>query len=773
MIVCQILLSCLLLSISEAETESLYDVLGVKRTASQNEIKQAYKKLAKDWHPDKNDDPNAADKFTKINEAYETLGRPDKRREYDEFGYTSATGRQPSHPHGGFHENYNPFSAFEQFFASGSGFQFHFGGNFGGIDKYSITLRQYETDILPNSHRKPCVIYVYNDFCFNCMRIENYVEKYLQELKAAGLCAATVHTGRDALLVSHLRIINVPMIMAVSAGRITYFKGTVNTQTLRDFTRTLFSPTIFSKVKDGTFQGFLNGFINNRVSAIFFGLKQDPGTRFLAPAFYYQDNIAFAYVCTTDPETRMLREKYNINNNRETLLLFNEETDAPVASISMQRLPRTTIDEVLESNKYLMLPRLSSQRYFDELCPEENKVKKRKLCVVLVTKKKKEHDQYRESFRKFSQKSKLAGHERIKFSYIYEDTQKDFVLALMKERIQENDTAPLKVAILWRVEEKKLTYEWLETGWDLQREKEKICEEKLENRLTVLLTTDSILPYRTNLPELYNEHAASLLVRIGNKLLFWADRIMLYFTRHDDMTWIAVFLSVIFVIGMGYFMHKLASIEEEKIHLSQPQRKHPRPPSRTFDEKAIHMYELRSSTYKELVKEADTGLTIVVLVDKESKDKLLQEFSKIVLPYSRYSALTFGFVQLEYHISWFRHLLQDGTHSLMNLSHINIHNCVGTVLALNGFRKCYYVYIAKRARKWIIDTRNVTQALGLMDSDFNSDEEQENEDAKASNLLFIDDLLVGLQVWLDKVFDGSVKKIKITEWPDMTDAMQS
>ncbi|KAK3600257.1 hypothetical protein CHS0354_039724 [Potamilus streckersoni] len=585
MIVCRVLLSCqivfLLLSICEAETESLYDILGVKRTASQREIKQAYKKLAKDWHPDKNDDPNAADKFTKINEAYETLGHPDKRREYDDFGYTSATGRQPSQQHGGFHDNYNPFGgAFEQFFAGGNGFQFHFGGDFGGIDKYSISLRQYETVILPNSHRKPCVIYAYTDFCFNCMRIENYVEKYLQELKSVGLCAATFHAGREAGLVSHLRITNVPVIMAVSAGRITYFKGSVNTQSLRDFTRTLFSPTTFSKVKDGTYQGFLNGFIDNRVRAIFFGQKQDPGTRFLAPAFYYQDNIAFAYVYTMDPETRILKEKYNINNNRETILLFNEETDTPVATISMQRLPRTTIDEVLEANKYLMLPRLSSQRYFDELCPEEHKVKKRKLCVVIVTKKKKEHDQYRESFRKYSQRSKLAGHERIKFSYIYEDTQKDFVLALMKERMQENDTAPLKVAILWRIEEKKLTYEWLETGWDLQSEKEKICEEKLENRLTVLLTTDSILPYRTNLPELYNEHAASLLVRIGHKLLFWADRIWSYLTRYDDMTWMAVFLSIIFVIGMGYFMHKLASIEEEKVHLNQPKRTYPRPPSR-------------------------------------------------------------------------------------------------------------------------------------------------------------------------------------------------
>ena len=44
----------------------------------------------------------------------------------------------------------------------------------------------------------------------------------------------------------------------------------------------------------------------------------------------------------------------------------------------MQQLPRSTLDEVIESNKYLMLPRISSKKFFDELCPEEYKAKNRK-----------------------------------------------------------------------------------------------------------------------------------------------------------------------------------------------------------------------------------------------------------------------------------------------------------------------------------------------------------------------------------------------------------
>lgn len=66
-----------------------YDVLGVDRHASESDIKQAFRRLARQWHPDVNpDDHQAEEKFKEINEAYEVLGDPEKRAKYDRLGHS-------------------------------------------------------------------------------------------------------------------------------------------------------------------------------------------------------------------------------------------------------------------------------------------------------------------------------------------------------------------------------------------------------------------------------------------------------------------------------------------------------------------------------------------------------------------------------------------------------------------------------------------------------------------------------------------------------------
>src|SRR5574344_2536881 len=86
--------------------EDLYETLGVSKTATQEEIKKAYRNLAFKYHPDRNPGDKAAEeKFKQINSAYSVLGDETKRRQYD--SYNSADDYQNAQNYGGSQGQYN------------------------------------------------------------------------------------------------------------------------------------------------------------------------------------------------------------------------------------------------------------------------------------------------------------------------------------------------------------------------------------------------------------------------------------------------------------------------------------------------------------------------------------------------------------------------------------------------------------------------------------------------------------------------------------------
>src|SRR5258708_16517721 len=136
-----------------------YQTLGVSRTASEKEIKSAYRRLARQYHPDVNKDPKATDRFKLINEAYEVLSDAKKRTKYDQLGadweriereqefarqYQTQAGGRPAGPAAGFRD----FSDF---------FNTYFAGEGGGFSRLAFHLapRRTPPPHPPQTHHHP------------------------------------------------------------------------------------------------------------------------------------------------------------------------------------------------------------------------------------------------------------------------------------------------------------------------------------------------------------------------------------------------------------------------------------------------------------------------------------------------------------------------------------------------------------------------------------------------------------------------------------------
>nr|CAG4650074.1 EOG090X049L [Sida crystallina] len=653
---------CLIASVEAAWDP--YSILGLTRSASTQDIRKAYKQYAKEWHPDKNKNENAEAKFVEINKAYEAslslfhfvklmtdlrllwqiLSDPARRKMYDQRGLVEDGPNFKSGQSSGDH-----FGEMPSFFSHSGGFKFQFKmPEMSFYYQQSITLKAYENTVLPQSQKQPYLVMVYSEWCMMCLHVLPLWQRLVEELEPIGINLVTVHYDHETDLAQKLggRRGELPHLVLVMDSRITYFnEDQFSVIKVIEFMRSRFPRNLISAVNDENGDELLQGWKDNKVRVFLFGKLELVRLRYLALAFRYRSNAIFGYVQLNQESTVKLRERFGVPVNLDSLLLFHEDNKRPVARLSMADLPFSTMKDVIDANKYLQLPRLSSQSMLDSLCPPEMSNARRRLCAILVTEDRAEDDEARDQLRQFTRQFKFS-RERVTFTYIFRDKQNEFLSSLTQDGVSPREPQS-HVVIVWRQDIHRLSYSWLSQPFVPGADHWNTSKEHLQTTLVELMGASQPLPYQTVMKvvielfsvskELVDEHALGIISRITNRIASAAEVLRDHVKRQDLLAVGSVIGTVLFIAAVGYVMTYLVRLEEETIQKQKQDRSARGSRSSTGSTTSeLKLHELRTETFNGMVRLLKPGCrTVVLLVDNSSKLTLIPKFHKAVWPYRK------------------------------------------------------------------------------------------------------------------------------------------
>ncbi|KAJ8369774.1 hypothetical protein SKAU_G00098020 [Synaphobranchus kaupii] len=768
----------LLLSNTAVKSASEFDpykVLGVAKSSSQAEIKKVYKQLAKEWHPDKNKNPEAEDMFIRITKSYEVLSSEEKRANYDRYGQTDEN-QQYSQPQQGYHHFHNGFYFDESFFH----FPFNNKGSRDNADsKYVLHYNQYVNDVVPDSFRRPYLIKITSDWCFTCIHIEPVWKETVQELEALGVGIGVVDVGYERRLANHLGAHRTPSILGLINGKVTFFHYAVVKEHLKQFVEDLLPQRLVEKVTDRNYLEFLNSWHEqNKPHVLLFDQVPVVPLLFKLTAFANKDYLEFGYVDQGLSETANLLRQFNINTYAPTMLVFKENTDKPADIIQAKGMKKQIIDEFITNNKFLLAPRLVNQKLFDELCPMKQFHRRRKYCVLLITG---EEESFTVGNKAFLSLASSNTKEVLRFTYVYQRQQQSMCEALLKSR----DSSPPQVVILERRNAAgKVLYKPLMSGWNgSEEDKRKLLEE-----LEVLQKDPSVLNYDAMLPELNNELASMFLIQWIYTAYDYLSQIgddLLHNNWREMMPLLSLIFSALFILFGTVIIQAFSDSGEEK--QMKPKAKEAtktengspgaastsssRPPKKNF----VEVTELTDITYtSNLVKLRPGHINVVLVLTDASKNILLSKFAKEVYSFTGSLTLHFSFLNVDKHSEWMDALLEaapealraDGDEDEDEASHRM--DYTGYVLALNGHKKylCLFrpVYTGED-----LDVKSSEEEGGRSRS--GSREEQHPRKAvprsRSTSTLQIHHKLDRLGLWMERLMEGTLPRYYIPAWPSL------
>lgn len=733
--------------------EDPYKILGVTRSASQADIKRAYKKMARNWHPDKNNDPTAQEMFIKINEANEILSDEEKKRNFDMLGTTSqpGNGRPQGKPF------YDPHSGFSFFF---NGMPFQNSWSKPG----QINYRSYYKAILPASHERPYLIEIISDWCFACAQIEEMWEEASNSVKKVGVGIGIININRSPRLADALGVGRVPSIIGVINGRVMFFSEMVTVQGLKDFVLGLFPHGLIEKVTARNLDFFLTTSISNKPSVVLFSPKPRPSLLYHLVAFGNHKRQSFGFVSLTDSSSEPLRKRLRVNLKEPTVLIFKEEVAVPDVVVKASELKHGKLREVVESHKYLHLPRLSSRSLFDELCPEERFRSHRRLCVVLFTKQG-QHKKEKLALRLLATDNKFLSERRVKFLYIYEGVQRDFVEefkdGVKEDSCAENKTAS-KVLVLWNKGQRKVRYDWLPGGWCVNESEGPLTKTRLSVMLEDLLSGEGKLRYTSSIPRIYNEHAPGLL----SMLFSWCSDAYYYVKSSLYRRETISLFSLLCGVGVILVFSVLLPSANEPIDrvYKASSKKNQRP---LESESVLGLLRLDHSTEKTLIRDAPRGqITFTLLVDATTTQEvvklpLIQAYADLVYPYSRNPNFKFTWLSIPDNLAWCAEILDVDKFGEVT---------PGIVLALNGYKKYLSVFKPSDLSERAFFKRQGGNLMGFDDTDSDTDPNEDGMteyERKRQKVLSLS-IRTRLVHWLERFCDGMTDRKRIVEWPKFT-----
>ncbi|XP_068172069.1 dnaJ homolog subfamily C member 16 [Antennarius striatus] len=777
----------LILSAELVEAASEYDpykILGVSRSASQTEIKRAYKNMAKEWHPDKNKDPKAEDMFIKISKSYEILSNEERRSNFDRYGQMDENQPFSQSQHHGFRGFHNGFYFDESFF--------HFPRSRDFADsKYLLHHAQFNTNILPDSHKRPYLIKVTSEWCFACIHIEPVWKEAVQELEPLGVGIGIVDLGYERRLANQLGAHRAPSIIGLVNGRVTFFHQAVVREHLRQFIEDLLPQKLVEKITDDNYMGYLNSWqMENKPSLVMFDQVPVVPLLYKLTAFAFRDYVRFGYVDQGDTQSSQLLWKFNINTYAPTMLLFKEDTERPVDIIQARGMKRQIMDEFVSNNKFLQVPRLVNQQLFDELCPVKQFHRRRKYCVLLITEEDQTFLQGNRAFLDFASANKK---EVLRFAYVYQRHQQPLCLALLHNQA----TLSPKVVILERRSQAgKVLYRSVSGGWNGSEEDKYRLHEQLE----LLQKDPTYLSSDTTLPELNNEMAPMFIIQWINAAHDYILQIyddLLYSNWREMMPILSLIFSALFILFGTVIIQAFSEPGENKTR--NPKPKEPpqpeddvsnrsntssRPPKKDF----VEVTELTDVTYtSNLVKLRPGHINVVLVLTNASKTALLRKFAKEVFSFSGTQSLHFSFLNADKHRHWMPSLLHLSAEAMQSEGQSDedeeSSDYNGHVLALNGYKKYFCLFrpvftgedpsdsssetsfSSDSKRKSRSRSRSISHSRSRSHS--REDGAVPKRGSSRATSIEVHHKLDRLGLWMERLMEGTLPRLRVLSWPPL------